>query len=66
MIRHAAALAVVVCLSPSSLYAQSTQFTVTTSTANVHKGPSTGAPVIGKAPSGAVVHRYARREPEAE
>src|SRR5688572_13252555 len=53
MFRHAAAVAIVVCLSPSWLYAQNTLFTVIGSS-NVHKAPSTGAAVIGQAPNGAV------------
>jgi len=55
MIRHAAAAAVVVCLTPAWLAAQSTQFTVTSTTATVHKGPSTGAAVIGEVSSGTVL-----------
>jgi hypothetical protein len=37
------------------LAAQSTQFTVTSATATVHKGPSTGAAVIGEVRSGTVL-----------
>ncbi len=55
MIRHAAAVAVVICLSPTWLCAQSTGFTVNTAPADVHKGPSTGSPVIGQASRGAVL-----------
>ena len=55
MIRHAAAVAVVVCLSPIWLFAQSTGFTVNTAPADVHKGPSTGNPIIGQAAPGAVL-----------
>jgi hypothetical protein len=55
MIRLAAAIAIALCLSPSRLCAQSTVFTVNTASANVHKSPSTGSPVIGKAPRGAVL-----------
>jgi len=55
MVRHAAAVAVAVCLIPAWLSAQSTTFTVTTGSANVHKGPSTGSAVIGHAPRGAVL-----------
>jgi Bacterial SH3 domain len=55
MIRHIAAAAVVVCLSPSWLCAQSAEFTVNTASANVHKSPSTGSPVIGKASRGSVL-----------
>jgi hypothetical protein len=48
MVRHAAAAIVLVfTLSPSWLSAQSTTFTVTTESANVHKAPSTGSAVIG-------------------
>ena len=55
MFRHAAAVALVVCLSPSWVWAQSPVFTVTPSPADVHKSPSTGAPVIGRAASGMVL-----------
>jgi SH3 domain-containing protein len=55
MIRHIAAVAVVVCLSPSWLCAQSAEFTVNTASADVHKSPSTGSPVIGKASRGSVL-----------
>ena len=47
MVRHAAAVALVLVLSPSWLSAQSTTFTVTAESADVHKGPSTGSVVIG-------------------
>jgi hypothetical protein len=50
MIRHAAAVAVVMLLSPAWLSAQSTKFTVTTASANIHKGPSTASVVIGHVP----------------
>jgi hypothetical protein len=53
MIRHAAATVVALCLSTSPLYAQNTvKLTVSEASANVHKSPSTGSPVIGKAPKG--------------
>jgi hypothetical protein len=58
MIRHAAAVAVVVFLSPSflpGLCAQSPEFTVGPEPADVHKGPSTINPVIGTASRGAVL-----------
>jgi hypothetical protein len=55
MVRHAAAVAVAVCLFPAWLSAQSPTFTVTTAPANIHKGPSTGSAVIGQAPRGAVL-----------
>lgn len=56
MIRHLAAIALVLSVTPVPLYAQADEahFTVTNSTANVHKSPSTGAPVIGSARSGEV------------
>jgi hypothetical protein len=54
MIRHAALVAVLVCGSPSWICAQSTEFTVN-EPAEVHKGPSTINPVIGKAPRGTVL-----------
>ena len=55
MNRHVAAVALVLCLAPSWVYAQTVQLTVDTASANVHKGPSTGSPIIGKAPRGAVL-----------
>lgn len=55
MMRHAAALAVVLCLGQSWLYAQSTQLVVKTPSASVHKSPSTGSPVIGHAERGAAL-----------
>lgn len=55
MIRQVAAVAVVVFLSPSWLCAESTEFTIGTTPADVHKSPSTGSPVIGKAPRGTVL-----------
>jgi opacity protein-like surface antigen len=55
MVRHAAAVAVAMCLVPATLFAQSTTFTVVTASANVHKGPSTGSAVVGTAPHGAVL-----------
>ena len=55
MIRHVAAVAVVLCLSPSWLSAQSLEITVNIASANVHKTPSLGSPVIGRAPRGAVL-----------
>jgi hypothetical protein len=55
MIRHAAAVAIVLCLTPAWLSAQSTEFTVSTGSANVYKSPSTGSPVIGQAQRGAVL-----------
>ena len=55
MIRHAAAVAVGVCLIPSWLCAQTTEFTVNVQSATVHKSPSTGSPAIGQAPRGTVL-----------
>ena len=55
MIRHAAAVAVVMLLSPAWLMAQSTTLTITTASANVHKAPSIGSPVIGQAARGTVL-----------
>jgi len=55
MVRHAAAVALVLTLSPSWLSAQSTTFTVTTDSANIHKAPSTGSVVVGHAPRGRVL-----------
>ena len=52
MIRQVGAVVVALCLSTSPLYAQSTKLTVSEASANVHKSPSTGSPVIGKAPRG--------------
>jgi hypothetical protein len=56
MVRHAAAVAVAVCLVPAWLSAQSTTFTVTTPSADVHKAPSTGSVVVGHAPRGTVLN----------
>lgn len=55
MIRHLAALAVVVCVNASPLFAQGLQLTVKAATADIHKFPSIGSPVIGKAPRGTVL-----------
>jgi len=55
MIRLVSAIALVVGLTPTWLYAQTTQFTVTVESADVYKSPSTGSPVIGKAPRGMVL-----------
>ena len=55
MVRHAAAVAVVMLLSPAWLVAQSTTLTITTASANVHKAPSTGSAVIGQAARGTVL-----------
>lgn len=55
MFRHAAAAAVVLCICPAWLFAQSTQFVVKGASANVHKAPTTASPVIDTAPRGAVL-----------
>ena len=51
MLRSAAA-ALVVCLSPAAAFAQDATITVTASSADVYKSPSTGSPVIGHAARG--------------
>lgn len=60
MIRHVSAVAIALCLSAPWLSAQttgpqSTELTVKTASANVHKSPSIGSPIIGKAQSGTVL-----------
>ena len=55
MLRHVAAVAIVLCLTPSSVYAQSAAFTVSTNSADVYQAPSTGSSVIGHAQRGAVL-----------
>jgi hypothetical protein len=57
MVRHivAAALAVAFCLSPSWLCAQTMAIKVSVASANVHKFPSVGSPVIGTAERGAIL-----------
>ena len=52
MTRIVAAAVLAVLLVPSGASAQNASFTVTTATADVHKGPSIGSPVIGKAARG--------------
>ncbi|PYR33833.1 MAG: hypothetical protein DMF89_01460 [Acidobacteria bacterium] len=52
LIRHAAAVAFAVLVSPAVLGAQTTEFTVSTVSADVHNSPSTGSPVIGHASKG--------------
>jgi hypothetical protein len=52
MIRHAAAVVIVLLLSPSWVTAQSAELTVNVSSASVHKAPSTASPVIGHAARG--------------
>jgi len=55
MIRKAAAVVVVLCLSSASLHAQSTKLTVSATSASVYKSPSVGSPVIGQAQRGAAL-----------
>jgi hypothetical protein len=55
MLRHVAAVAIALCISPVLLYAQTQTpvFTIEKPSADVYKGPSTGAPVIGHVSQGA-------------
>ena len=50
--RYAAAIAVLVVMGTSPAYAQDTHFVVMTTSADIHKAPSTGSAVIGKAARG--------------
>lgn len=52
MIRKAAAVVVVLCLSSASLHADSAKLTVSAASASVYKSPSVGSPVIGQAARG--------------
>lgn len=52
MIRRTAAVVLALTIFPAVLHAQDTMLTVTVQSADVHKGPSTGSPVIGHAPKG--------------
>jgi hypothetical protein len=52
MIRRAAAVVLALTIFPAVLHAQDTVLTVTVQSADVHKGPSTGSPVVGHAPKG--------------
>jgi opacity protein-like surface antigen len=53
MLRRLAAAFVVVAAIPATVVAQNAVITVTTASADVHKSPSTGSPVIGHAVRGA-------------
>ena len=53
MIRQAAAVVVVLLLSPSWVTAQGTELTVNVASASVHKSPSNASPVIGQVARGA-------------
>src|SRR4051812_10256291 len=55
MIRRAAALALALAFQPALLHAQDTVLTVTVSSADVHKGPSTVTPIIGHVSRGTVL-----------
>ena len=55
MIRHISVVAIVLSLSPSVAFAQNALFTVSVKSAPVRKAPSTGSPVVGQAPRGAVL-----------
>lgn len=50
--RYVFALAMMLVIGTSPVYAQDVMFVVTTPSANVHKAPQIGSPVIGKAPRG--------------
>jgi hypothetical protein len=52
MRRYAAVVAVVLMMGTSPLHAQEAIYTVTMTSADVHKAPSTGSAVIGRAPRG--------------
>jgi opacity protein-like surface antigen len=53
--RHISVVALVLGLIPSMASAQSAQFTVSVQSAAVRKAPSTGSPVVGQAPRGAIL-----------
>ena len=53
MVRHVAAVALALWISPTPLGAEPAVFKVSTASANVYKSPSTGSPVIGHATRGA-------------
>ena len=60
MFRRIATLAVVLitataAMAPAPVEAQEPQITITAASASVHKGPSTGSPVVGMAPHGTVL-----------
>ena len=48
-------LAIVLAAAATPAVAQEPEITVTAASANVHKGPSTGSPVIGKVPQGTIL-----------
>jgi hypothetical protein len=55
MIRKAASVVVVLCLSSASLHAESTMLTVNAMSATVYKSPSVASPVVGHATRGAAL-----------
>ena len=55
MNRQALVVGIAVCLTPSLASAQSSEFTVSVQSAAVRKSPSTGSPLVGHAPRGAVL-----------
>ena len=55
MIRQASIFTIAVALIPTYAFAQGSQFTVSVQSAAVRKAPSTGSPVVGQAPRGAVL-----------
>ena len=57
MVRRMAVVVLALTLNPALVRAQSPVLTVTVPSADVHKGPSTAAPVIGRCPAR---HRAAR------
>jgi hypothetical protein len=52
MIRRLGAVVAVICLNTTPLFAQGTELTITEAEATVHRGPSTGSPVIGRVARG--------------
>src|ERR1051325_11286360 len=55
MTRHLATVALIVCLFPAALYADTAEFTISSASANVHKAPTTASPVIGRTSRGQVL-----------
>jgi hypothetical protein len=55
VIRPASVVVIAVCLLPTLASAQVAEFTVNVQSAAVRKGPSTGSPVVGQAPRGAIL-----------
>jgi hypothetical protein len=55
VIRHIHVVAIVLTLTPSVAFAQGAEFTVSVQSAVVRKAPSTGSPIVGQAPRGAVL-----------